>query len=353
LDRAPGIDARATGNIEAVLTALIGQMISEAQARVADWSDPAQYPFLLAVHGRRYAPRLPLPAGLEPIFDEASRRIDAAASSTDTLEIARWVAAQLQSLPDNPQPDQPGEQGEEGEDQPGEPCEDGEPGEEGEEGEEGESDKPGNGKKPGPARRPQPGTIPAEVEPSVDVDPKDRGVSMDVEPVRTGRHMATVPVRAVTPTVPARLRMEIRRIFDNSGTTLFAPGRKSGSLNVRSLHRAGFDDRVFQRRTDVDGIDASVMLVLDVSGSMGYHLNLACDAAWSLLDSLLAAEVKCGILTFDHMSSIAAPVGASRSALRSVLERVHDAGSTDCTIAMRLATDLMLPGRRPGGQSSF
>ena len=108
------------GNIEALLVGLLREMTDRARAEVADWTDPAQYPFALAVTCRAYpGVSVPLAQGLAPIFEEASRRIDSCQSSTDTLDLARWVLAQLQSLPQQPQ-DQPGQQG----DQPGDHLQD-------------------------------------------------------------------------------------------------------------------------------------------------------------------------------------------------------------------------------------
>jgi hypothetical protein len=107
-----GIDSGLVGNIEGLLTSLINGMVQEALTQVTDWSDPRQYPFSLAVWGRRYANKVPVAQGLETIFEEASRRIDLCKNSQDTLNVAEWVFAQMQSLD---QPNQKPEQGEQGE----------------------------------------------------------------------------------------------------------------------------------------------------------------------------------------------------------------------------------------------
>jgi hypothetical protein len=113
-----GIEASLTGNITALLTALIEGMVKEALIEVADWSNPAQYPFVLAVYARKHAKiKVPLALGLEPIFAEASNRLNACNDSWGTLEVAKWVFAQLNQIeppspPTNPRPtDKRGEDG--------------------------------------------------------------------------------------------------------------------------------------------------------------------------------------------------------------------------------------------------
>lgn len=56
------IDQGLVGNALNVFTDLVNQIVEESIAQVKDWSDPRQYPFILAVHGRRYANKVPTPA---------------------------------------------------------------------------------------------------------------------------------------------------------------------------------------------------------------------------------------------------------------------------------------------------
>ena len=143
-----GIAAELTGNIRDLLTVLVNQMVAESLKSVDDWTDPAQYPYVLAIYGRRYANKVPLAAGLDRIFNEASNRIDHCKSSKDTLAVAVWVYEQL-ALPKQPQqPKQPPVGPE------GKPCPKGNPGT--------EPGKPGDGDKPGPNGQPgdQPGDQP-------------------------------------------------------------------------------------------------------------------------------------------------------------------------------------------------
>jgi hypothetical protein len=138
-----GIKAGLTGNIEELLSALINGMVAEGLAyknrrgEAIDWSDPVQYPFVLAVYGRKHAKiKVPLALGLEPIFAEAVKRLNTCNTSWDTLEVAKWVFDQLNNVntkpedepiqpPTNPTPpsddegDDEGEDGGEGDDETG------------------------------------------------------------------------------------------------------------------------------------------------------------------------------------------------------------------------------------------
>ena len=176
------IQANLTGNIAVLLGALIDGMTTEGLAQVSDWSNPAQYPYVLAVYARPHATiKVPMAEGLAPIFEEATRRTHLCKSSRDTLAVAVWVYAQLSNLPTeqpepvNPNPTPDGdEQGEGDESTQGE----GEGEGQGEgQGEEGDGDAPTKGEKgfPSPdqdqgkgkvATAPQKGSEAMEVEPT-------------------------------------------------------------------------------------------------------------------------------------------------------------------------------------------
>ena len=127
-----GIKAGLTGNIEELLSALINGMVAEGLAyknrkgESIDWSDPVQYPFVLAVYGRKHAKiKVPLALGLEPIFAEAIKRLNTCGNSWDTLTVAQWVFDQLNNItqdepvqpptnPTNPSDDEGDEDGGDG-----------------------------------------------------------------------------------------------------------------------------------------------------------------------------------------------------------------------------------------------
>jgi len=164
-----GIKAGLTGNIEELLSALINGMVAEGLAyknhkgEAIDWSDPVQYPFVLAVYGRKHAKiKVPLALGLEPIFAEAVKRLNTCGNSWDTLEVAKWVFDQLNNIDTNPQPeDEPiqpptnptNPSDDEGEDEGGD--QDGGKGDD-ENGSGGDSDQPTGGDQGGDAPTPKP-----------------------------------------------------------------------------------------------------------------------------------------------------------------------------------------------------
>jgi hypothetical protein len=169
-----GIKAGLTGNIEELLSALINGMVAEGLAyknrrgEAIDWSDPVQYPFVLAVYGRKHAKiKVPLALGLEPIFAEAVKRLNTCNTSWDTLEVAKWVFDQLNNVntkpedepiqpPTNPTPpsdDEGEDEGDQGGDQDGGEGDD-------ENGSGGDSDQPTGGDQEGD--QPTPPTNPAK-----------------------------------------------------------------------------------------------------------------------------------------------------------------------------------------------
>jgi Mg-chelatase subunit ChlD len=331
-----GIASGLTGNIEGVLRAVIGEMVRDSIAKRSDWTDPACYPWVFAVMLRPHAPTVPVAKGLMPIIVEARRRLATAACSADTLTIARWIITQLQGLPQDGQPPkQPPKQ------PPQQPGQDGEQdGQDGEQpGQEQDGEQPGENVSAGAARR-----IGNETPENPEITaPESPAPGITVYPsaiAAPGIHLHDTRSRPLTVTVPAALRYEIRRIFDSTGRTLFHPGRRSGSLNARALHRT--DDRLFQRREDIDGIDSAVMLAIDASGSMATRMNPTCSAAWALWDALTSAGVKVGACSFDGATSSLWPIGAARPAVRSALERLMPCGGTDDATALQFALDCLL-----------
>jgi hypothetical protein len=125
------VERKLTGNVEHLLTTLINGMATEGLNEVSDWSDPKQYPFVLAVYARKHATvKVPLANGLKPIFDEACKRLNKCNDTYDTWKLAEWVFEELCKVqppqpPVNPPP--PTNPSDDGEEAMGNPCDDGEP----------------------------------------------------------------------------------------------------------------------------------------------------------------------------------------------------------------------------------
>ena len=97
-----------TGNVEHLLTTLIDGMAAEANAEVADWSDPRQYPFALAVYARKHGViNVPLAKGLKPLFDEACARLNMCQGTHDTWRVAEWLFDELCNAQPPVQPEPP------------------------------------------------------------------------------------------------------------------------------------------------------------------------------------------------------------------------------------------------------
>ena len=381
-----GIAAKLTGNIEGLLVKLVDGMVDEAQG--IDWSDPRQYPFVLAVYARGFANAVPLADGLEPIFSEAKRRVPLCQSSTDTLEVAKWVLEQLKTLDkpqDKPEGEKPkGKKGEKGEGQgegdgqgEGEGKDGGQDG--GSEGSEGsESGEQGEGKGKGSASektagkaRPVKGNEKArEVEPTLEgVGTASGGSYSKEEETRDeGYHYHQHNMsRDVTVNVPARMRYEVKRLFENSANEEFQINRRAGSLNIRALHKVDTSDRLFKRRLESDGIDSAVVIMLDVSGSMfnpNYvfdergqavmdakgepvmqeYIDGAVKTCAALLDTLNKAGVKTAVVTFGSCASVLKPFEMPVARALERVSKVNAGQNTNDYAALRFCHE-MLHGR--------
>jgi len=365
------IDEKLVGNAEGLLSALVDGMVAESATQPVDWSNPEQYPFVLAVYARKHASRkVPLANGLRPIFDVARDRLATAKTSEDTLAIALWVADQLKSINPNPKPQGEGKgkgQGK-GEGQPteGQPA-DGQPqgegsgkGEKGstspDQGEgEGEGASDGSDTPVGDAQNPtdNEGNLPyaREVEPTNQA-PDGAGAdgTYSKSSGLTDSHHRQKPSYELNAdvNVSAKLRFEVRRLFDNTGTSDHQVGRKSGSVNVRTLHTIpSGNDRLFKRRLDVDGIDSAVVIVLDVSGSMfNFRRKLSpiqagLNACASLVDALNSAQVQTAVLTFGCETAVLKPFALPAKKALAVMPNVISGGGTNDFFAVRYAHEML------------
>jgi Mg-chelatase subunit ChlD len=351
-----GIADKLTGNIEGLLTSLVNGMVDKAMAEVSDWANPAQYPFVLAIYGRTYAKKVPLAAGLEPIFSQACARIDACKTSGDTLMIARWVFAQLQGLDNTPQkPQNTPSKGEQGE---GEGEGAGDAGE-GSKGDAGDAGKTEEGQAVGGAVAPNEYTEAVEVEPTNQAPDNAGGAGSysEHDHLADGEyHLNTRPDPrfALKASVPAKLRYEVKRLFENSGSDEFQLKRKAGMLNVNALSTiaSGATD-LFKRRQETEGIDSAVVVLLDVSGSMfddtgnanAQRMTAAVQTTAALLDTLNKAGVSTALLTFGSDTAVLKSFDMPAKKAIPLLERVKQGGSTNDHFAIRYAHKLLL--KRP------
>lgn len=345
-----GIDTLITGNVRNLLSTLIDGMVDRAMAEVTDWADPRQYPFALAVYLRKHAARkIPLAGGVEPIFAQAAVKLTSASSSADTLVIAQWVFDQLKALqppqgqapqdgtptpPDGPTGDDQGEGEGEGAGQ--------------------EKNAPEPSNEVGHGSAPTDDTEPTQVEPKLDEPSFTGGTYSEDNFVVEDYYLEPRPWLTVRETVPAKLRYTVKRLFDNSGLDEFARNRKSGAVNVHALPSVGYNDKLFKRRTEVDGIDSAVAIVVDVSSSMdddggkdkttgrGNRITTAVQAAIALVDTLNRAGVATTVLAFATRTEVIKPFGTNATKGINDLRRLQCVGSTNDYFAVRYAHKLLL-----------
>jgi cobalamin biosynthesis protein CobT len=153
----------------------------------------------------------------------------------------------------------------------------------------------------------------------------------------------TIP-NLVNAPIPAKLRYEVKRLFDDSGLSDFTRNRKAGVVNIHALPTVAMgNDRVFKRRLEVEGVDSAVVICLDVSGSMfdDYLIAPAVMTCRALLETLDAAGVKTAVLCFG--SQISVPKGFAKNARQAstLLGTVKQGGSTNDYAALRYAHQML------------
>lgn len=359
------------GNGRTLLVALVRDMVGEAMAEVKDWSQPEQYPFALAVLARGYGVTVPVPAELLPLFQRAASQVDACQSSHDTLRLARELFDAMQNPPPQHPPQQgqdagqdaePGEQGEqegqEGQDGEGQGA-DGAEGQEGaQEGSEGQGAGDGEQEAPadaGKARKPHFGTHPREVEPSSGRKGTGVGGTFTAGASEVAQFSLSPEEKWTTSLpVPARLRYEVRRLFENTSREWRDGGFKSGRLHAAALHRVALDrPEIFSRRFSQEGVESAVVILLDVSASMwpdysdpvsraNSKISCAVEACAMLLDCLSQAGADSMVLTFGTHTSTLKRFGQPWRQVLPTMRRLGNEGCTNDYHALRVAHDALL-----------
>jgi len=346
-----GIASGLLGNIGPLLGELIDGMTREALASVKDWNDPRQYPYILAVACRKHAAvKVPCNPRLTAIFEMAAVKCESATSSTDTLKIAQWVYEQIKQ--ESQKPSRPKDEPK----RPGKPKDGPTNGQDGPTSPDQGEDK-GKGaeeSKEAPPAPDAPVKSPVDVE-AREVEPKlpSGGVmgNYTSEQIREGSAVLRDTEREglVTAPVPAKLRYEVKRLFDNSGLTEFNRNRKAGVVNVHALPSvATGNDRVFKRRLDVEGVDSAVVVLLDISGSMfdcdngkKPRIGPAVATCRALLETLDAAGVKTAVVAFGSAVFEIKPFGMNHRKANTLIGRVTSAGGTNDYTALRYSHELL------------
>jgi cobalamin biosynthesis protein CobT len=155
----------------------------------------------------------------------------------------------------------------------------------------------------------------------------------------------------ILPTVPAKLRYEVKRLFENSGLSEFQRNRKAGSVNVHALPTVAMGgERLFKRRQETEGVDSAVCIVLDVSGSMfkdygnpdAQRMTAAIQTTAALLDTLHRAGVATCVLTFGDETAILKPWDMSHKKVNDLLVRMDVGGGSNDYFAIRYGHGLLM-----------
>jgi Mg-chelatase subunit ChlD len=343
-------------NVGPLLSELIDGMTREAIATVTDWNDSRQYPFILAVHCRKHATlKCPINPELAPVFDEAARRCMLAQSSMDTLVIAEWVYEQIKNLSKQTQEEKSDDKKsksskkddtQDAQDGAASPSNDKPEGSA-----EGHAEKTSSAPS-GPVQSPE-DVVAANVEPELKDTGMWRSYSSNAVMKNERHHLSYDTIHGLKNVpVPARLRYEVRRLFENSGFCEFTRNRKAGVVNVHALPSVAVgSERVFKRRLDIEGVDSAVVICLDVSGSMFEErgtkhelpplIGPAVQTCRALLETLDGAGVKTAVLCFGTVLSV--PKGFDKNAKRAseMLGKVSSGGGTNDYAALRHAHQML------------
>lgn len=157
--------------------------------------------------------------------------------------------------------------------------------------------------------------------------------------------------------IPAKLRYEVKRLFENTATESFERNLKSGRLNIRALTRHSISPNLFQRRYEAEGIDSAVVILLDVSGSMYDGIKVkagqprttrmasAAPTCAALLETLSAAQVATALVTFDDFTSVLKPWAMNYRKAITLLESIDGMGGSDDATALAHVHNMLY--RRP------
>jgi cobalamin biosynthesis protein CobT len=139
----------------------------------------------------------------------------------------------------------------------------------------------------------------------------------------------------------AKLRYEVKRLFENTACESFERNLKNGRLNVRALTRHTISDRLFQKRYETEGVDSAVTIVLDCSGSMYDTFKMkdgtvtcrmaqAVKVCSALLQTLSCAQVATSVVTYDDHTSVLKPWNMNYRKVLPMLECMGgEQGSND------------------------
>lgn len=348
-----------TGNIAEVLNALADSMVAEGMTKVRDWYNPAQLPFAIAIYMRDGVKRkVPVHPTVLPIFKEAKVRLNTCENSAQVRDLAQWVYEQItkavedqpKDQPDTPTPSEPSKPTDGGSGSgtsPDDADSDGEG--------EGTGEGDGGGDSPAPMDMPNPDDAVCP-EPTLNREEgisggiswsPDQTIAPDREHIdeESGAHAKKWDLK---PVGGAKLRYEVRRLFEMSGIDEYQFNRRHGQLDAGNLHTiAAGNDRVFKRHHEEGGIDSAVVFIMDCSGSMfsGYEnarMSAAAPVMATMLDTLDRAGVATSVITFGSQVSMLKPWNMTKAKAMPLIARMTSGADNSDSQALRYAHGLLL-----------
>lgn len=299
---------------------LLGDLVSGIyqESEGIDWTQPDAWPFALALWARTHVHIRPtVPADVAAIFDEELSQ--PRKSTSDCIECAVRIYNRLNALQsEQEQQERQGQQDDQGQ---GEPLEDVDP----------------------ICVEPDLFAPKGETASQREARVQDSAPGLNEEYNLAPRETVSGMIRLPEPTPPkAKLKNEFRKLFDRSAHEAWDSGRKSGQVNPGALHRHQFDDGLFRRRVEREGVETAVSILVDRSGSTdspagNRNLTLLQEelsACETIVAALEHAKVSWRVDAFDAEVNQIAGWSDGVSTLRANLRRTESGGSTRDVLAL-------------------
>ena len=350
-----------------------------------DWSLPGNIAFALVNYGRGL--RGDWNPALNPIFAQAMPMIERSSGTHENAKIAQWIIDQLRSQADSPSDGQSGDSSDQSGDSSDQSSDSGD--QSGDSGDQSSDsgdqssdsgdqsdqttdqtsdqttdqtsdqtggepsgqpgDKPGDpGDKPGdkPGKLPIPGND--EVVEGKPIEPSFKpeagscasGMRDDSESLPNSFFTESNHWPIVN-TANGRLRYDVRRLLEKSDHYGWQAGYRSGAINPNRLGLYRTSTNVFKRRFEEEGIDSSVVILIDCSGSMNKRPVALVNAVAAVGDALAAANVPFAIVCFRGTKSVVKSFGEPWKRFLGNLKNLMLMGVTRDIDAIALAQKLL------------
>lgn len=239
-----------------------------------NWSLPGNYAFGLVIHGRG------LPVGTDPrivaVFDQFLPRIFGSTGSVENLQIAREIIQAINDLSEQQQEQQ--QEQEQEQDQSADQSDDQDQGDD-------QSGEKEQGEEQNLPTLNENDVLEGEdVEPSFEIS-HERTDSAVFDPSHGDIYSCNNGLNEISDNVPARLRLEVRNLFDNTDHSGYSFGHRSGALDPSRLSQFRTDS-IFMRREEPDQIDSSCVILVDLSYSMNEVMSVVASTVYALTESL-------------------------------------------------------------------